>query len=163
MIETFKKFLEDYSPEQLTLILEPDVWSVGQMYDHLLVVANEYLDNAEACAAACPWPSQGKTDFGEYLFAIGGFPPVKIQLPPELNAPPDNGKTKEELTLALNHLLSRMKKTGCAAEHISPDAKMEHGGFGWLNAQEWVELVGMHFHHHLRQKYELDQRLGVKP
>jgi DinB superfamily len=100
LIETYKRFLQAYSPEQLRYKPEQAVWSIGQMYDHLLVVAHEYLDSAEACALAGGEQTQGKTEFGEYLFNIGGFPPIKIQLPPELNAPPDNTKPKRILDMS---------------------------------------------------------------
>ncbi|MDQ0430163.1 MULTISPECIES: hypothetical protein [Caryophanaceae] len=42
---------------------------------------------------------------------------------------------------------------------IDPNHKVEHGGFGWLNAKEWHKLVDMHFRHHLRQKEELESYL----
>ncbi|WP_406687855.1 DinB family protein [Rossellomorea vietnamensis] len=160
LIETYKGFLQAYSPEQLRYIPETGVWSIGQMYDHLLVVAHEYLDSVEACALAGGEQTDGKTEFGEYLFNLGGFPPIKIQLPPELNAPPDNTKTKEDMRRELDQLMERMKELEMKLDEINPNSKQKHGGFGWLNAQEWFDLVGIHFRHHLRQKYELDEAWG---
>ncbi|MGA4719730.1 DinB family protein [Fictibacillus nanhaiensis] len=159
LIETYKSFLQNYSNEQLRYIPEQGVWSIGQMYDHLIVVAHEYLDSVEDCEKAVEELHQGKSEFGEYLFNIGGFPPIKIKLPEELDSPPDNTKSKEEIVLELDQLMNRMKDLAVKVEEINPNCKMKHGGFGWLNAQEWLSLVGMHFRHHLRQKYELDQRL----
>jgi len=161
LIETYKGFLQKYSLEQLRHIPEQGVWSIGQMYDHLIVVAHEYLDSVEACATAVGEQKQGKTEFGEYLFNIGGFPPIKIKLPAELDTPPDNTKIKEDIMLELDQLMKRMKELKMNVDDINPNYKDEHGGFGWLNAQEWFALVGMHFRHHLRQKYELDQKLWV--
>lgn len=159
LIETYKSFLQDYSLEQIRYIPDPGVWSIGQMYDHLIVVAHEYLDSAEVCSLACEENPRDKTKFGEYLFNIGGFPPIKIELPPELNASPNNEKKKEDLILELDQLMKRMSEVKMKVEKINPNYKVKHGGFGWLNAQEWLDLVAMHFRHHLRQKYELDQKL----
>lgn len=159
LIESYKDFLRNYSLEQLRHIPEPGVWSLGQMYDHLLVCAHEYLDYAEACAEAASTQKQEKTEFGERLFSIGGFPPIKIRLPDAMNAPPDNSKSIKDLMLALDELMERMKKVEVSVQEINPANKVEHGGFGWLNAQEWLILVDMHFRHHLRQKNELDQKL----
>lgn len=159
LIETYRSFLQDYSLEQIRYIPDPGVWSIGQMYDHLIVVAHEYLDSAEACSLASEENPQDKTTFGEYLFNIGGFPPIKIELPPELNASPNNEKKKEDLILELDQLMKRMSEVKMKVEKINPNYKVKHGGFGWLNAQEWLDLVAMHFRHHLRQKYELDQKL----
>ncbi|PPA69106.1 DinB family protein [Jeotgalibacillus proteolyticus] len=160
LLETYKRFLKDYSLEQLRYIPEPGVWSLCQMYDHLIIVANEYLDCAEACAEAHSMEGRGKTDFGEYLFANGGFPPEKIRLPDEMNAPPDNTKSTEELMLELDQLIIRIEKVENTVQEINPQNKVKHGGIGWMNAVEWTALVGMHFRHHLRQKYELDQRIS---
>ncbi|MNG40670.1 hypothetical protein D3C84_1293620 [compost metagenome] len=44
-------------------------------------------------------------------------------------------------------------------DEIDIKGKVQHGGFGWLNAREWYGLVDMHFLHHLRQKNELEQSL----
>jgi hypothetical protein len=44
-------------------------------------------------------------------------------------------------------------------DYIQPTNKVKHGGFGWLNAKEWYDLVGMHFRHHVRQKDELERYL----
>ena len=71
LIETYKSFLQKYSLEQLRLIPEQGVWSICQMYDHLIVVAHEYLDSVEVCAIAVVEQKQGKTEFGDYLFNIG--------------------------------------------------------------------------------------------
>jgi hypothetical protein len=161
LIETYKSFLQQYSLEQLRHISEKGVWSIGQMYEHLIVVAHEYLDSVEACAAKVGEKKQGKTEFGEYLFSNGGFPAIKIKLPAELDTSPDNTKIKEDIKLELDQLMNRMKELNIKADDINPNYKVEHGGFGWLNAREWYDLVGMHFRHHLRQKYELDQKLRI--
>lgn len=162
LIAKYKSFLHQYTPEQLRYIPEPGVWSIGQLYDHLIVVAHEYLDSVEACAKVVEEQKQGKTEFGEHLFQNGGFPPIKIKLPPELDAPPDNEKISEDIMLELDQLSERIKQLELKVDEINPNKKVEHGGFGWLNGQEWLALIGMHFRHHLRQKEELDRKLEIR-
>jgi len=159
VLEAFKNDLQNYSVEQLRYISAEGVWSIGQMYDHLIVVAQEYLDDMETCASAQEEQTLGKTEFGEKLFQMGGFPPIKIKLPDELNAPPNNSSTGEELSERLNQVIHRMREWKSKVDDINPNHKVKHGGFGWLNAREWYHLVGMHFRHHLRQKAELEQKL----
>lgn len=161
LLVTFRNDLNKYSPEQLRSISEEGVWSIGQMYDHLLLVAHEYLDSAEQCEAAAADESLGKTAFGEELFRNGGFPPVKIRLPDEMNAPPNNTDSREKLISRMDELIERMARLEPEVASMDPNRKMRHGGFGWLNAREWYELVIMHFWHHLRQKSELEGRLKV--
>ncbi|MEN2768225.1 DinB family protein [Ornithinibacillus xuwenensis] len=155
----FKNELHDYSLEQLRYISEEGVWSIGQMYDHLILVAHEYLDNMETCATLNEEQPLGKTPFGEQLYKNGGFPPIKIKLPDELNFPPNNSDSKEELISRIDQLIQRMNQWESKVDYINPGNKVEHGGFGWLNAREWYDLIGMHFRHHLRQKDELQKRM----
>ncbi|WP_099364191.1 DinB family protein [Fredinandcohnia onubensis] len=156
LIETFKSDLQNYSLEQLRYISATGVWSIGQMYDHVILVAIEYLDNVEVCAKSKEEQKLGKTDFGEEVYKIGGFPPIKIKLPDELNTPPSNSDSKEDLMSRLDQVMQRLRQWESRVDAINPNYKVKHEGFGWLNAREWFELVGMHFRHHLRQKCELE-------
>ncbi|MCM3720225.1 DinB family protein [Fictibacillus phosphorivorans] len=162
LIETYKNDLPNYSVEQLRHIPETGVWSLCQMYNHVIVVANEYLDQVDSCASVTEEQNLGKTEFGERLFQNGGFPPIKIRLPGEMNAPPSNKETGEELMRRLEQVMERMQDWERKVDAINPYYKIKHGGFGWLNAREWYDLIGMHFRHHLRQKSELERRVLVK-
>lgn len=162
LIESYKSDLQNYSVEQLRHIPEAGVWSLCQMYDHVIIVAHEYLDQVEACAAAGEEQMLGKTEFGEKLYKNGGFPPIKIRLPDEMNTSPNNSESNEELKQRVEQVLKRMKDWEGKVDAIHPNYKVKHGGFGWLNAREWYDLIGMHFLHHLRQKNELEQRLVLK-
>lgn len=61
----------------------------------------------------------------------------------------------------LDQVLERMSKWEEKVDSINPNYKERHDGFGWLNAREWFEMVGMHYRHHLRQKAELEQMLKI--
>ncbi|MBM7578576.1 DinB family protein [Jeotgalibacillus terrae] len=159
LIETYKTDLKKYSPEQLRYQPAAGAWSVNQVYDHVIVVAHEYLDRVEACATLKTKQNSGKTDFGAQLFTRGGFPPIKIKLPDELNTPPSNTDSKEFLLIRLNELSARMKRLRGTAAESNPEYKIRHGGFGWLNAQEWYDLIGMHFRHHTRQLEDINLKI----
>lgn len=158
-LKDFRDDLGNYSSEQLRYIPKEGVWSLGQMYDHLLVVAHEYLDSAELCETAEVAEGLEKSKFGGELFQRGGFPPIKIRLPDEMNAPPNNADSKEELIGRMERLIERMDRLETKVAGIDVNRKVRHGGFGWLNAKEWHELVLMHFRHHVRQKGELESYL----
>ncbi|HSP21349.1 MAG TPA: DinB family protein [Planococcus sp. (in: firmicutes)] len=156
LFSSLKKDLNNYSLEQLKHIQRDGVWSIGQMYDHIILVAHEYLDNMEACAALNEEKPFGKTSFGDQLFKDGGFPPIKIRLPDEMNAAPDNSGSKEKLKGRMEEVIQRLSQWESKVDGVNPNYKVEHGGFGWLNAREWYDLVEMHSRHHLRQKEELE-------
>lgn len=161
LIEAYKSDLQNYSLEQLRYSSAEGVWSISQMYDHVIVVAHEYLGNVELCAASKEEQELGKTELGEQVAEIGGFPPIKIKLPDELNTPPSNSGSQESLGDRLDEVIQRIRYWESRVDTINPYYKVKHGGFGWLNAQEWLALVEMHFRHHLRQKSELEQKLPL--
>ena len=59
-------------------------------------------------------------------------------------------------------LISRMDALEASLGDATDDRKTFHGGFGWLNAREWFELVEMHTRHHRRQQQELEGWLTQK-
>ncbi|MBT2659392.1 DinB family protein [Bacillus sp. ISL-18] len=120
LINTYKNELLNYSLEQLRYIDEEGVWSIGQMYDHLILVAHEYLDNMEKCTTLNDEHPLGKTEFGEHLYKIGGFPPIKIRLPDELNTPPNNSDSKEDLIGRMDQVILRLSQGESKVDHINP-------------------------------------------
>ena len=106
--------LDRYSEDELHYISRPGVWSLGQMYDHILLVAHEYLDEVEACASCTTRSAAGKTPYGEELFRQAAFPPVKIRLPDEMNAPPNNTDSADQLR---HRLCSTGRTNGKTGRH----------------------------------------------
>lgn len=155
----YKNELDKYTPEKLHRIPKEGIWSIGQMYDHIILVAHEYLDSMEACAVLNKEQPLGKTRSGVQLFKDHGFPPIKIRLPDEMNAPPNNTDSKEKLAERMECVIERLEQWESEVDSVNPNFKMQHGGFGWLNAKEWYDLVEMHSRHHLRQKVELESYL----
>lgn len=158
VIDLYKSDLTRYSIGQLRYVSEQGVWSIGQMYEHVLLTALHYLDQVQKCASAIEEKRQGKTDAGKQLFEAGSFPAVKIKLPNGPGNTPSNLKTVDDLMRGFDSVLMRMSKWEEKLNTINPNYKVRHDGFGWLNAREWFDLVGMHFRHHLRQKVELEQK-----
>lgn len=160
IIDLYKTDLKRYSLEQLRLISEKGVWSIAQMYDHMILTALDYLDQVQRCASASEEQHESKTEAGEDVFNNHSFPPIKIKLPDGPANNPSNAGTVDDLMRGLDFVLERMSQWEGKVRTINPNYKVRHDGFGWLNAKEWFEMVGMHFRHHLRQKAELEQRIG---
>ncbi|MCU6795656.1 DinB family protein [Paenibacillus sp. WQ 127069] len=156
-VETYKCSLQSYSLEQLRHISEQGVWSLGQMYNHLILASLDYLDQVEMCAAAGEEQKLGKTEAGEHLYQLGGFPPIKIKLPDGPANSPSNTESIEDLMRGLDQVWQKIKEWEGKLDTINPNYKVKHAGFGWLNAQEWFALVDMHLRHHLCQKCELEE------
>ena len=151
--------LDHYRPDELIHHLDHDTWSISRMYDHLIVVSHEYLDEVKSCRFA-PVTTSGKSPFGEQLFDARAFPATPIRLPDALNAPPDETTHVDCLRTRWLQLIDRHAALAMVAQSTAPDQKTQHGGMGWLNAAEWYALVTYHLAHHRHQKRRLDAALA---
>jgi hypothetical protein len=159
MIEQYKQILDEYTIEQLRYKCEEDVWSLGQMYIHVIDVAEEYIGHIQTCAMAAYAEHGGKSEDGTKAFSEKVWPNVRVKLDEPVNST-RNPETMDEIISGLEQVL---KKLEYWAEHVheaNQACKVRHGWFGWLNACEWYEMVGMHSRHHLRQKARLDEKLA---
>lgn len=161
-LSVYEEALQNYTLEQLRYKAAEDVWSIGQLYDHLIGVSLEYLSHVQTCASSMTVQPELKTKEGEETFKAGQFPSIRIKLPDSPEFAPRNPESKESIVAGLQYVLELLNDWKDRVDSIDPGYKVRHGGFGWLNASEWYRLVDMHNRHHLRQKAELDQRLHRK-
>ncbi|MBW7475150.1 DinB family protein [Paenibacillus oenotherae] len=158
----YREGLDKYTLEQLQDKPDAEQWSLGQLYNHLIHAAlSMQVRSIEACAAAEEEQPLGKTEAGEGIFQLGDIPPVKIKVPGSPEYTPHNPQSKEELEKGLAAVEENYRKWSGAIADINPNCKVEHFALGWMNAQEWYSFMPMHFRHHLRQKRELEERLGM--
>ncbi|MGN7356516.1 alpha/beta fold hydrolase [Paenibacillus sp. SAF-054] len=163
LIDTFLSRLKLYTPEQLCRHSGKHPWSLGQLYDHVIVVAQEYIANADECLSASEEQPEGKTEAGNLLFRLQSFPPVRIQLPDLPGNTPGNDHSKQSLAEGLLDMKDKLNALRNRVLETNPKYKVRHNGFGWLNAKEWLDLVEMHTRHHLRQRSELERAAGIVP
>jgi hypothetical protein len=159
IIEQYMRNLDRYSIEQLRFKCKENVWSVGQMYIHVIEVAKEYIGHIETCTKAIHEEPEGKTEVGTKALAEKEWPNVRVKLEEPPNAT-SNPESKDEIIVGLEHVLEKLAYWAGCVDEANPACKVRHGWFGWLNARDWFEMVGMHSRHHLRQKARLDEKLA---
>ncbi|MDD9270534.1 DinB family protein [Paenibacillus sp. GCM10023248] len=159
IIEQYIRNLDNYSIEQLRFKSEENVWSLGQMYIHVIEVAKEYIGHMETCTKAAHEETAGKTEDGTKALAEKEWPniPVKLEEPPNATRNPES---KEEIIAGLEQVREKLTYWAGRVDEANPACKVRHGWFGWLHAREWFEMVSMHSRHHLRQKAILDVKLA---
>ncbi|WP_428657863.1 DinB family protein [Runella sp.] len=150
--------LDGYTDEQFSYKPAEDVWSLGQMYEHLLLSANFFfLANTLRCLEQRKGQLGGeKNQYGDNLYKYNKFPPVKLKIPEVLRGPEPVAKSMDAYRIAFPKVLEDAKKL---IEPVTKDAgqyKCIQPAFDWLNAHEWYHLMEMHFRHHLRQQAELE-------
>jgi DinB superfamily len=153
--------LDKYSWELFTLKPSATEWSLGEMYNHLIETGFLQLASLQACATAPENRKLKKTWVGKWVYMTGAIPPIKAKVPPSAEHTSQQPRSREELRQKLEQLSAQMKAIAPSIDSISPDRKVKHPYFGYINAQEWYYHIVMHFAHHLRQKKRLDEFIAA--
>lgn len=164
VIAIWEKGLEQYTPEELGQKPDPGSWSMGQVYNHLVrSTLGFHLNQVNTCLASEENRKKGKNFKGFLTYNVmKSFPPIKIKVPPSETYTPKQPSGKKELEEGLVLMKQRMKETMDLLQTNRKSGKSLHPAFGYLNADEWFQLVAMHLKHHLRQKARLDGFLGKR-
>lgn len=162
----YMRELDHVSIEQLKWKTGEDEWSIGQMYQHLINSAlYMHLRNIESCIMmnenSMAYVTE-KTREGAEIFEHGGFPPIRIKVPPSPQYTPQQPESKEQLIQELNIVIHRMEDMEPKLETIPNEHVVTHPKFGALNAKEWFLLIEMHYRHHLLQLDRLKKHLERK-
>ena len=146
--------VEPFSLGELHKKSSEDVWSIGQMIQHLIQSAQMQLDNIEQCLSEAddsPVHSMGKTDAGIAVFAEGSFPPDPVRVPPSPQYTPAQPHDKMLLIEGLHEMIRQIRDIEPLLKQRPSRRTVAHPRFGGLNAEEWFLLIDMHYRHHLLQ------------
>jgi hypothetical protein len=153
--------LDQYTEEQFAKKPDADSWSIGQVYNHLIVSARLYqLQQAALCLEGKQTEQKaGKKLPGKVIYFLGNIPPARVKVPASDTYTPKQPPNIESMRTGLEKLILIMRETEKKLSSVSEISKTFHPAFGYLNAREWFQLIEMHFRHHLRQKKRLDNFL----
>jgi hypothetical protein len=154
-LDLWIKELDRYDYLQLCLKPDPDSWSMGQVYTHLLDDTGFFIRQIELCLGSNENASGQMTEMGRQLFEADGFPDMQLIGPPDSEAPPQplsKVKLQEEF-LTLKALVNYI---GEKVSDSNSMGKALHPGFQYFSAWEWFQFAEMHLRHHLRQKQRID-------
>lgn len=164
-VQRYLNELENLDMEQLLKKPSEEEWSIGQMIIHLINSAQfMHLRNVDLCLTGNDSDlsqSGEKTENGKAAFELGSFPPIRIKVPASPQYTPQQPDRKEQLTEGIINVVERMKRTEANLSQTPEQKKLDHPGFGALNAKEWFLLVEMHFRHHLLQLDRLKCELNL--
>lgn len=153
------KELDFYGNNQFKKKVTPTGWTIGQIYDHLLIYTQEVHIKAiqECIMTKEPNPKAQKSFNGFLQFVYGSYLPVKHKSIPykEPNQPLSTEKVKDDFY----RFLKLLYKTAKEIDYKKPTAKVKHPKLGYLTAEEWFKLIEMHFRHHIKQKKKLDNEV----
>lgn len=150
------KELDFYGKNQFKRKLTETSWSVGQIYDHLLGYTQAVnIRNIEQCLNSKEDATKlGKTFKGFVHFAYKGYFPFKYKCDPYIE--PQQPLSAEKVKDDFYRFLKLLHKVSKDIDYKKPKSKVLHPSFGYLSAEEWFQLIEMHFRHHRKQKNKMD-------
>jgi hypothetical protein len=149
--------LGKYSDEQFILKPSPESWSIGQVYEHLVMGAlNYHIKQIELCLLSDANQNEKKTFPGILMFSINSFPPVRIKVPPSPTYTPKQPESKTKIYAGMRLLKKKLQDLYSEIDNAIHFGKSKHPALGYLGAKDWYQLIVMHFRHHLRQKKRID-------
>ena len=99
---------------------------------------------------------------GKMMFARNEFPDEKIKGDPVVSEnillPASKLQFQEKMKAVKLQMNVVWNKT-TSRKHID---KTKHPGYGYFNAQDWLQYAEMHLRHHFRQKRRIDDFLKIK-
>jgi Domain of unknown function (DUF1338)/DinB superfamily len=163
VLNLYKNALASYSEQEFNHKQSHEIWSLGQMYEHLITSANFFfLKNIKYCLEQRNGQIGGeKNGWGENVFKYNSFPPIKAKVPG--NAPDPVAQPIENYEIIFEKIIQQLENQEDAIEADTGEYKTSHPVFGWHNAKEWLQSFEMHHRHHLRQKAELEQYCPLTP
>jgi hypothetical protein len=153
----WKSELDKYSDEQFSKKPSQESWSIGQVYEHLVIgTLNFHIKQIEQCLLSDANQKEKKTFPGKLMFFINSFPPVRIKVPPSPTYTPQQPESKTTIEAGMRLLRKKLQDLSGEIDTVAHFGKTQHPALGYLNANEWYQLIVMHFRHHLRQKKRID-------
>jgi hypothetical protein len=152
-------WLDDYSFATLLRKPRPGAWSLGQMYMHLLVSTEHFINEAKLAAATGENPDEPMHEDARRMFDHNSFPPRILEGPDnDSNIP--QPVTKEEIAVRLARIRDDINGETVAAALSGSGGKTRHPGLLYFSAPEWLQFAEMHLRHHFLQRKRIEEQLG---
>jgi hypothetical protein len=158
-ISTIDQWLEELDRYDFARLLkkpQPDKWSLGQVYMHLIDTTEFFLSQVEACLQTNDHSEDNMTEVAKAMFANDEFPDKMIEGPPS-NAATPQPASKNEIIEGLENLKEKIRQLNQSKRTFA--GKTKHPGHQYFNADEWLQYAHMHFRHHERQRGRIEKFL----
>lgn len=161
-LDTWIKELDNYSFEQLTAKPSPELWSLGQVYVHLIEVTQHFVEQAAVCTGTNDNAHEEASPSARAMFQNNELPDTLLKGPPS-NAATQQPQSREQIEQGLKNIRERLSEIEPLLANSSCAGKSKHPGLNYFNATECLHFAEMHLRHHLRQKRRIDAFLQSTP
>ncbi|MCS6796009.1 MAG: DinB family protein [Raineya sp.] len=158
-LQVYSNSLTAYSDEAFIFKADENTWSLGQMYEHLLISTEFFMAQVRGCLKEEKGGWEGeKTPVGEQIFAFGSFPPIEIKVPEKYQTAGEPvAKAKSFYQERFAELIQDLPSLQKEIEANPTNYKRKHAIFGMITASEWFWCIEAHLRHHFRQKEKLEK------
>jgi hypothetical protein len=154
------KELEQHDFVQLRAKPSSNIWSLGQVYMHLIEATKYYIEQIRICISNNDYATQEASSDAKTMFLNNAFPDEALEGSPA-NAYVPQPDNKEQLMNGLINLKSEVNEVAVMISESPFNGKTKHPGLNYFSANEWLQFAAMHFRHHLRQKKRMDDFLKI--
>lgn len=156
IVDVWEKALDNYTDNLFALRPDEESWSIGQVCEHLIESTKRIFVVIEKCTLGNRNSDGIKTEAGEKAFRTNILSETKVKMPVRIQKSPQQPESK----LYVRKEFEKMKTSfAFLANKVSENkytGKEQHPILGYLNAIEWLQMLEMHFRHHLKQKENID-------
>jgi DinB superfamily len=157
----WKQALAGYSDTQLTTQPAPDEWSMGQVYIHILRSALFFHGKqVEICLQSSDNADAETHPMALSMVEAGSMPNERIKVPPSPQYTPPQPESKAQILGLFGEVEALVQRLGTQLDSVVQSGtkigKTPHPRFGHLSADAWLQMIEMHYRHHLHQKERID-------
>lgn len=158
-LTTWITALQEYDFDSLVAKPDPENWSLGQVFLHLINETNYYIGQIEYCLAHNENASGLMAENAVLIFANNEFPNERIKNDSQSSQNVPQPTNKTGLLEQMLHLKSQLNLLWNKIIAASSLGKTRHPGLGYFNAREWFQFAELHLRHHLRQRKRIEQAI----
>ncbi|PKQ70598.1 DinB family protein [Raineya orbicola] len=158
-LQKYSNSLNTYSDEAFAFKAEEKIWSLGQMYEHLLTSTEFFIAQVKGCLREEKGSFEGeKTPIGEQIIASGSFPPIEIKVPEKYQSAGEPiAQPKSVYQERFGEFIQILPVLQKEIEAKPTTYKRFHAIFGMITASEWLWCIEAHLRHHFRQQEKLEK------
>jgi hypothetical protein len=150
-LDFYLQFLKGVSAEDFEKSPAYGVWSLGQVYSHIIGANIMSHIALEKCLIKTADIKTRKPHWKVRLILfLGKFPPGKIKAPAAI-AEAVKSYTKEEASNQLIRLIKKVNEYDYNSKTLDLNYKMKHPRLGYLDAASWFRFMLIHTNHHIKQ------------
>jgi hypothetical protein len=154
-------WLDNYSFTELLRKPRPGAWSLGQMYVHLLLSTEHFINQAKLSAATLDNRDEPMHENARWMFDHNSFPPRILEGPDNDNNILQPG-SKEEMAVRLTRIREEINSETIAAILSGSGGKTRHPGLLYFSGPEWFQFAEMHLRHHFHQRQRIEDQLKAQ-